>query len=148
MGKRGPMGLSVPELKLRGTFRADKHEKREKIPVADGVPVRPKYLKGEALNYWNRLVPKLLAMNLVKAVDTELIVAACESWAFYRKAAEAATESPLDQDTRAAFRSYHISFMDAVKRLGLSPLDRSRLTVEEPKEEETDPFDAFVRKRG
>lgn len=148
MGSRGPAGKSVVELKLRGTYRADKHKKRESQPVPVGVPVKPKGLDKVASAYWDVLLPQLIDSKMVTRLDTEQCVTACEAWTLYRAAFKAALARPTDKFALQAYRAYFVSWQEAVKQLGLSPLARSRLTVEKPQEEAADPFDAFVRKRG
>lgn len=148
MGLRGKRPLDAGELKLRGTYRKDRHAKRELIPVAGGVPEKPSTLKGEAAKHWDEIVPQLVKLNIAKLIDTSAVIRACELWADRKAARKRHLDDPTDKDSRIAYLNFDNAYAMAASKLGLTPLDRSRIEVEKPKEEKADPFEAFVRKRG
>lgn len=124
----------VETLKLIGTFRKDRHADRGE-PQAEGEPVCPPSLTGYALEHWNEIVPQLVKMGAVKAIDTSALTACCDMWARYRTAAEVADQDVLDRANRRAMLEYYNAWESAAAKLGLTPADRTRLRVEAaPKE--------------
>ena len=84
MGKRGPPKTPTAELKLRGSWRAND---RVNEPVFDdGVPECPDWLRPEAREVWERLVPKLARVpGLLKAVDENALARYCQTRAKWRE---------------------------------------------------------------
>ena len=59
------------------------------------LPVeRPEYLSADAARKWDELVPHLVAMQLITAVDVDTLAAYCECWARWKKLATMAARTP------------------------------------------------------
>ena len=84
MGKRGPAKTPTAELKLRGSWRAN--ERINEPVFDDGVPECPDWLRPEAKEAWDDVVPKLAAVpGLLKAIDENALVVYCQTWAKWRE---------------------------------------------------------------
>lgn len=118
----------VAVLKMSGTYRADRHEERAEAPPADGWPVKPDYLNGAAGDYWDSVVPELVRLGVTGAVDSMVLVAACEAWAAYRVAADAMLKLPT-RENRQQFTALLDSYVRVAARVGLNPMDRSKIQV-------------------
>ncbi len=130
---------------LAGTFRADRHDGE---PVAEGVPVRPPDMKGEAKALWDSITPQLVANGTAKNLDTSALVACCELWGLYRAAYAVASAAPADKDARIALTAYYAAWERAATRLGLSPADRARLRVPgDGKAKSPESVSGFARQR-
>lgn len=123
--------LPASQLKLHGTYRPDRHGggARGEVPQFGGEPERPKYLKGHALELWNKIVPELVSLGIAKRCDSSLLVAHCETWAHYLAADELAKQKPTDRNVVAAICMYHRMFMQTAAQLGLTPASRRKLRV-------------------
>lgn len=149
MGLRGPPPKPAEELKLRGTFRADRHADRDKVPKAEGTPKKPRHLKGEAAAHWRDVVPLLAGNGTAKQADTAALVALCETWALYRTCMELAEGDPalaVDKDWRIARNAYLAQWAALAAKCGLTPADRMRLRVGEA-EKKPEGVSGFARKR-
>ena len=148
MGLRGRQQLPAEELKIRGTYRRDRHGKREQFEAAcDGTPIKPKSLKGEASKWWDRNVHKIpRAIEL----DTDFIVTVAESWALLCRVKKQFANVPINKDSSGIINKQLASYYEGCRRLGLTPLDRSRLapSQKEKPDEEAAPLTIFARKRG
>jgi P27 family predicted phage terminase small subunit len=104
-----------------------------------GAPRPPADLKGEALAEWGRIVPELDRLGLLTLVDRAYLVAYCEAWASFNAAREALSEyGPLvaGRDGGLVKNPASQIMRDAAdlmlkfgSRFGLSPSDRTRLSV-------------------
>ncbi|MBK3559323.1 phage terminase small subunit P27 family [Streptomyces sp. MBT56] len=104
-----------------------------------GAPRPPADLKGEALAEWGRIVPELDRLGLLTKVDRAYLVAYVESWASFNAAREALAEhGPLvaGRDGGLVKNPASQIMRDAAdlmlkfgSRFGLSPSDRTRLSV-------------------
>ena len=104
---------------LQGTWRKDRNGDPSTECVAGGEPEMTRKLKGEALKYWRRLVPDLMASGLAKARDSEALTALCEWWAAYGAAMDAG-------DTRTAAVAFD-KWRTGAAAFGLTPMDRAKL---------------------
>lgn len=145
MGRRGPAPKSAAELKIRGTFREDRHAEREAIPEAAGVPVKPASLKGEAGKHWDAVVPQLVANGTAKEIDTPALVALCKTWGRYVACDAKLDKKPEDKNLGVRAESYLRQWLALAAKLGLTPADRQRLRVDKPQTPEG--VSAFARKR-
>lgn len=68
---------------MRGTYRADRHEKRPQFPAER--PIMPRWLKGEARKVWQRTAPKLIEAGVLTKLDRAVFAAYCEATADYLK---------------------------------------------------------------
>jgi P27 family predicted phage terminase small subunit len=112
-------------------------------PEPAAVPVEPPYpLREEAQIVWDRLAPDLIAKKVLTPWDVDHFVVFCDAVATYREcraqldfegytaqgSAGGVIKSPYWQIMRDA-----ASIMSAVgSRYGLTPSDRTRLTMDDP----------------
>lgn len=158
MGKRGPAPLPTNLKLLRGTHRADRATSNEPMPEAK-VPSRPSWLGegvdwgSEAVREWDRVVGALAANGLLTDLDRTSLAAYCDAfgrwWHFRREVAEKGavqvTESGyVAQRPEVALMN---KALDDVKRFGalfgMSPSDRTRISVPEREGEEANPYARF-----
>jgi P27 family predicted phage terminase small subunit len=78
MGSRGPLPKS-PALRIAG--RAGSAAAKPTAAFVPGIPVRPKWLAGEARAEWDRIVPDLDAAGQLAVTDRAALVAYCLAWA-------------------------------------------------------------------
>jgi P27 family predicted phage terminase small subunit len=118
---------SAAELKLHGTYRRDRHEKKRGLPT-DGSPEKPTWLDPTASALWDRLTAAF-PPGAVGAADTMALAAACEMWSLYRAAVAVAKQHPTDKDARISATSYLAMFNKLAGKFGLTPVDRQRLGI-------------------
>ncbi|WP_326827374.1 phage terminase small subunit P27 family [Streptomyces sp. NBC_01751] len=104
-----------------------------------GAPRPPADLKGEALAEWGRIVPELDRLGLITVVDRAYLVAYCESWAIFDQSRSAMAEyGPLvagrdgglvKNPAAQVMRDAADMMLKFGSRFGLSPSDRTRLSV-------------------
>jgi P27 family predicted phage terminase small subunit len=126
---------------LKGNPGKKKVNGTEPVPSV-GVVRPPADLKGEALAEWGRVVPELTRLGLVTVVDRAYLVAYCSAWATFEEARAAMQDhGPLvtGRDGNLVKNPSAQVMRDAAdlmikfgSRFGLSPSDRTRLSVEKP----------------
>lgn len=83
MGKRGPQAATIPLKILRGNSNGRDSGGRL-IPTPPAFercePAMPPWLSGAARDEWERVVPALSALNLLKEGDGPLLTAYCLCW--------------------------------------------------------------------
>jgi P27 family predicted phage terminase small subunit len=134
----GPPPTPSRLVELKGNPSKKKLTGSEPAP-SRGAPRPPADLKGEALAEWGRIVPELDRLGLLTKVDRGYLVVYCEAWATFDQARAAMAEygalvagrdgglvkNPAAQVMRDA-ADLMIKFGS---RFGLSPSDRTRLSV-------------------
>lgn len=125
---------------LEGTYRADRDGPVEGAVRAVGAPQPPADLDGEALAYWHRIVPGLVASGVAAACDSEALGLLC--WwleQLHRMRADidrrwtAAEASGAPANLGHALVAAGIAtdkFNQLASRFGLTPSDRAKLRVE------------------
>ncbi len=113
-----------------------------------GAPRPPADLKDEALAEWGRIVPELDRLGLLTVVDRAYLVAYCEAWASFNSAREALAEyGPLvagrdgglvKNPASQIMRDAADMMLKFGSRFGLSPSDRTRLSVPSKSEDGPD----------
>jgi P27 family predicted phage terminase small subunit len=113
-------------------------------PMPEGRAQTPEYLTGEAKEEWERLTGSM-PPDLYTTVDTALLVVWCECLALYRKAQARLVEegeivTPNSgnsyQSPWVGIRNKQIqNLITLSSRLGLSPADRTKLTMPDRPEE-------------
>ena len=83
MGKRGPAKTPTAILERRGSWRAK--ERTGEPEFEDDVPQCPLWLRAEAKEAWEEIVPRLAAVpGLLKSVDRNALSRYCQTWAKWR----------------------------------------------------------------
>jgi P27 family predicted phage terminase small subunit len=113
-----------------------------------GFPDAPEWLDDIALGEWDRLLPILEKMNVVTVADRNAVAAYCQSYSMYVKAVEDINRNGFTVEGHRGVMSKNPAVqvqrdsLDQMNRwgakLGLSPVDRVRLSVT-PTDEEDGP---------
>lgn len=112
--RRGPDALKI----VQGTYRPDKSGSLDSKVNATGEPVMPDWLVGEARKHWEDVVPELIDMGIVKAIDTHMLACMCVWWQRFREAT-----------TKTALAESFYQWEKCARTFGMNPSDRSRLSV-------------------
>lgn len=138
MGKRGPAPKPTA-LRLLTGDRADRINRNEPLPTDGGAILPTEELDGAALEAWDRLAPDLIRKGVLTAWDVQAFTVYCQTVAHYqeasrclavegmtaRGAAGGVIKSPYWQIMRDA-----VGVMTTIGgRFGLTPADRSQLSV-------------------
>jgi len=130
--------------------------KSEPKPAAK-KPSAPKHLEGEAKREWNRIAKKLFELGLLTEVDRAALAMYCTTWARYVRAeeelarvdAEWVASTDKGYEHQSAWLQVSNQAMKLMRALlaefGMSPSSRSRVTI--TKEEESNPFEDFLKQR-
>lgn len=140
MGRRGPPPLPTAIKKQRGTLKKSRELGGEEMAPPPGVPVAPKWLDKEARAEWSRIVPQLVAVNVLTGLDGGALERYCvahSNWVRAQRAVQTqgtVIKTPFGPqknpnvkialDERAAARLL-------ATELGLSPSSRSRVKAPE-----------------
>ena len=138
----GPPPIPTKLKRLRGN--PGKHALNEREPQPDSaIPTRPGWLLPEAKREWNRVVPGLNKLGLLTALDRGAIAGGCQWWAMFVDAVKDIEANGTTFMTDTGYQGPRPSVAMALKswqqylafaaRFGLTPSDRSRLSVPEPK---------------
>ena len=122
-------------LKLRGTYRQDRHGDRELEPQPEGEPVMPSTFKGEAAKIWKRIVPDLVAMGVAKRIDSDALAELC-LWKVRWNEVSKVKDNEYKTISQLAAISKNLNLL--YDRFGMNPVARSRISVTpkpEPKSE-------------
>ena len=63
-------------------------------------PKPPEWLTGDALDVWNRVVPELARLDIVKAEDAETLATYCQTWQVFVDATAVIAEEGMFIDAR------------------------------------------------
>jgi phage terminase small subunit len=124
---------------LDGTYREDRDGPLPQA-VFEGVPSPPPDMKGDALKFWKKHVPELVAKGIAKAIDGPQLALMCEWWAKYQRFSRM-IEKMKNEDRRLvqAMTGCAIAsdkFDKIAARFGLTPSDRAKLRVsDQPKKQ-------------
>lgn len=117
---RKPQSLHV----LEGTHRGDRQGGRAKTPTL-GKPTKPRGLKGPALLFWERVVPRLTDAGIAGAADSEAL-ARLARWHAIELDLLSLVESG-EYDMLPALANASKQWLALASRFGLTPLDRGRI---------------------
>lgn len=164
-GSRGPIGKSVEEHQLQGTYRADRHGKPAKSGEVSPIsplakpPVCPSWLSKEAKAVWRQTVPSLFQQGRVCVLDTAILAAYCVAVAHLqdaeRELGELKAKGEVVMTTaRGGLKAHPLVAMAATGRrqvlqlskdLGLTPASRARLPAPPiPFDEEDSPLERLI----
>jgi P27 family predicted phage terminase small subunit len=141
-GKKGRSGRrpkSTASLKLKGTYRADRHGARPD-PRTE-IPDPPNCLYGIALEEWFRVTPLLAEIKMISGLDLAVVAAYCLEWSTYTKANGKLrlSRSYLATSTKGTKMRHPLlsvrdkalaNMLKLCVEMGLTPASRSRLNVE------------------
>lgn len=134
MGRRGPAPKPTSLRLLHG-------DRPARINYAEPVPrelpaERPAWLSADAAEEWDRIVPELEHMRVIRAVDSMVVAAYCEAVARFRQASAIVAAEGLLIEVDGTARKHPAALIarDASadmrllgRELGLSPSARSML---------------------
>ena len=137
MADRGRPRTPTAILKATGGYRADRHQDREHEPKSGTELNCPDWLAGNARDFWNDIVPKLEAMNIVDGADLGSLIGLCVAWSAWMR------ERVAYED--GSGHIYKVScawsmFDKIASKFGLAPTDRQKLATAKPDEAD----DAFT----
>jgi P27 family predicted phage terminase small subunit len=157
------------ELKLRGTYRKDRHSDASKpAPKRAATPKwkAPTYLDDLAKKEWRRLTKEIEATpGLLSGVDESLLGQACALYSRWQ-AAEAmisaegvilwqtsqtrtgSSRKPIPHPAIKVSAQYSSAYRSALSRLALTPVSKQRAEVTPPPAPEKDLLDHFLDKTG
>ena len=128
-------------LKFEGSYYASRHGDRSKEPRPTGRPHPTSDLPEAAQEFWNRIVPQLEQTGVATSLDSDAI-ARMAIWY-----AEGERLKAIPQDKRSdkwiyAFQAADRNFRDYMARFGMTPSDRSKISL--VPQEESDPAADFI----
>ena len=144
--------LSV--LKLRGTYRPDRHMKRE---AAGDLPTArcPQWLDPSARKVWRRLGPGLTRLGLLTSLDGPLFAVWCVTYARWQAALKTLdAEGPIYYHGGLKKTSPLVTIVDGLAKqllalssqFGLSPVARAKLNVDLSSGEDS-PLTEYLKNR-
>lgn len=126
-------------LKLSGTFREDRHGRRQEPKHASGLPEMPDGLAGRAAQEWQWLMG-VIDQSLVQATDRALLASYCIAVEFLEESYKQIRNDgllvagSLDQDRRHPSLMTYKQAVEVVSmvsgRFGFSPVDRTKVGAE------------------
>jgi P27 family predicted phage terminase small subunit len=131
---------------LDGSFRKDRHSADVE---ADGIPIKPATLRGDAGDFWDAVVPGLVKSGIAKACDAAALTLLCQWWQRYLRFSRALDRvSPIYKNSQRLVRLVDVAskWFDRIgSRFGLTPADRAKMrTQEQPR---ADPFTLFLGRK-
>ncbi len=159
------MRKSTAEKKLLGTYRGDRDKKTVQFKTANGVDIKaPAFVRSNKLANaeWKSIIPHLLSENVLRQTDISLLANYCTTYARWRQAAldvetngqtilvtsstrtGSCTKPVINPSVRTEIL-YSAALVKIGTKLGLNPLDRSRIETPEADDDDgRDPFDKFL----
>jgi P27 family predicted phage terminase small subunit len=154
---------SASEKKLQGTYQPYREKKRLQFETANGVEIKaPAFVRANKLAHaeWKSLIPHLLSENVLRQTDISILANYCLTYSKWRQAAldvetngqtilvtsSTRTGSCTKPVINPSVRT-EILYSACVKigtKLGLNPLDRSRIETPEAEDDGRDPFEKFL----
>lgn len=158
MGARGRTKTPTAILKLRGSYYADRNP-NEPVPIP-GRPEKPDWVKGDWQDLeWDRLCTITDQMNVLSQADGNVLGRYVENLAMWKDTLDFirqhGTTYPL-KDARGRVCGFakwpQVSTLFELEKIlikieqhfGLTPSARSRIAVNPPKEEESEPDEEGV----
>lgn len=142
-----------PALKLiegRGNGRDSGGRKVAEAPAFRRIPpAAPEWLPDEARAEWERVVPELARLELVRPVDRAALVAYCLAWSRMVEAQRLIEdEGLLGTNSQGRVRHPAVAVLEAASKdlrswateFGLTPSAEGRLSVRGSDDDEEDPF--------
>ena len=132
---------------MRGIYRADRHSD-DNDPEANGEPVMPAWLEGDAAEFWQRVVPELVTMGLAKAVDSDAL-AGMARWHSIWRAADAKLQAGNGDSYKLTIEATTAwkNFSALAGKFGLNPDSRQKIKADPPADAEPDPLTEYLMRR-
>ena len=145
--------------KTQGTYQLCRSHADEPI-APSGFPVPPEELDTIGKEYWHSICEKLQCMNILSSVDHPMLELLCKAYSQFRRAEsilnkEGLTYTTISRDGQKKIyrRPEQLIYKDVMHQInvilgkfGLSPADRSRISVSTtPKE--YNKLDEFLARR-
>lgn len=123
---RGRPRKTPTELKLEGTYRADRHGTR-RDPTDNGgvIPPTPDDLTPDAAELWQSVT--LSRGDWLSSSDASSLRLLCDSWGNLRACQRLLAENPTDREARIAWASYAGVYNRLAPAFGLTPTTRAAL---------------------
>ncbi|MEL6109970.1 MAG: P27 family phage terminase small subunit [Planctomycetota bacterium] len=137
----GPPPLPTETKKLRGTHRP--HRDGPVDHAFDQLPTngikRPAELSGDAAEIWDKLVPPMVKLKVIRDVDLPVAAGMCRWYALWRELDQrlqteevCCDPKDIDEERHAALVQRRAdgawkNFTAAAARLGFTPADRARI---------------------
>ena len=136
MGTRGPSPKATSELRLSGSWRAG--GRAETLDVAAEKPSKPDFGQHKRADIeWDRIVGILWPKSALTALDCQALECLCRSWDDYLELSSAMEAMPKgDNDWKRVATERTAAYQrctDLWRRFGMTPADRSRVNVGQPK---------------
>ena len=148
-----PRPAKAPVLRLlegRGNGRDSGGRKLAATPAFKRLPPEaPEWLPVEARAEWERVVPELARLELVKPVDRASLTAYCLTWDRLVEAQRLATvDGLLATNSQGLVRAPWVAIIEAASKelrawageFGFTPSAENKLAVKESGDDEADPF--------
>lgn len=141
MGRRGPRPEPAAVKEKKGSSR--RPIGNDPVVEADAASARvaaPAWLKGDGLNVWKRLAPRLIGMNLLSGTDAETFARYCKNfarWFKMQKVLDTEGETYESESPHGKYKRAHPAYViaDRLERqltaaeanFGLNPAERQRI---------------------
>jgi len=133
MGARGPVGLSIRALTVRGSSLTARRRKAERRTTGKGDRlVCPDWLGAEEKDVWRRVVTALEPFGHLRSADTNALARYCQTAVLHRRlvvARDAAQDTNDPACIRLERRALKMSaaLLALEERFGMTPASRARL---------------------
>lgn len=118
--------MSESELKLKGSYRKDRHgDRTTAADTANEVPERPDDLSADAATLWDHIVDQ--RRDYLAQSDSAALEALCRSWAILRAAMRLLEANPSDRDARLTYSQSFGAVEKLLGRFGCDPAARAKL---------------------
>lgn len=149
MSGRKPLPTNV--LKMKGTYRANRHDKDEPDLTAK-IPPCPKTLDDEEKKTWRWFAKQLKGLNTLTTVDQAVMTLLCRSWVIGEDAHEKIKEQgmvvnapsgyPVQNPYLSIMNKAHEQVKSILVEIGATPAARRRVSSVAPKPK-ANPNDEF-----
>lgn len=115
-------------LRVHGGLRPERHADRDCEPQPEGCAQQVYTLEGAALECWQYVVPRLIAVGLATELDSHELIAMCEWWAKYRFHMAQADDYRSHNMAVASYKQFRV----IAAKFGMTPTDRVGLRGTQP----------------
>lgn len=147
---RKPKPAALKLVEGRGEGRDSGGRKVKPPPLFKRLPPEaPAFLDGEARALWERVVPELARLELVKPIDAEALAAYCLTWQRLVEAQKIISdEGLLATNSQGRVRHPAVAVVEAASKdlrswaseFGLTPASESKLKAPEASDGDANPF--------